>query len=145
MSNAPKYIPNHIELDKRAVYLTVSALIITYAVASLLQDDFYVWIPGRRGRSISEHLHGSAAWLAALSVFSAAANMISVVIDHYDQRNNETNYRAFARWSFRGAVALLVLALFVHGASKPPRTTVTPNSSNEPTATSTLLMLVAVG
>lgn len=117
-AEAPKHVPNHIELDKRATYLALSALIIFYAVASLARDDFYVWLPSRRGRDISEHLHGAAAWLAALATFSAAANMLSVVVDHYDRRNNETNYRAFAKWSLRSAVALLVLAMMVHAVTK---------------------------
>lgn len=110
-----EYSPNHISLDRRAVYLVVSALIIAYAVGSLMRNDFYVWLPlGRRSGPIDEHLHGGAAWLAAASAFSAAANLLSVVVDHYDKRNNETNYRVFARWSFRLAIGLLVAALLVN-------------------------------
>ncbi len=113
-----RYTPNHISLDKRAAYLVVSSAIIIYAVASLIQDDFYIWFPGKRGRNISEHLHGTAAWLAAGATFAAASNLLAVVVDHYDRRNNERNYRAYARFSFLLAIALLVLAFIAHGFYK---------------------------
>ena len=109
------YKPNHISLDTRAWYLVVSALIVSYSVASLLRDDFYIWFPGGRGKSIDEHLRGNAAWLAAAAALCGCANMLSVVVDHYDKRNNETNYRAFAKWSLGGAAALLLLAFVAHG------------------------------
>jgi hypothetical protein len=93
------YTPNHISLDTRAAYLVASSLIIAYAVASLVRDDFYIWLPTRRGSNLSEHLHGTAAWFAALAAFAAASNLLAVVIDHYDKRNNETNYRLYAKVS----------------------------------------------
>lgn len=111
----PDYSPNHVSLDRRAAYLVVSALIIAYAVGSLMRNDFYIWLPlGRRSGPIEEHLHGAAAWLAAASAMSAAANLLSVVVDHYDKRNNEKNYRAVALWSFRLSVVLLIAALIVN-------------------------------
>jgi len=113
-----KYTPNHVSLDTRAFYLFASSLIIAYAVASLIRDDFYIWLPSRRGRDISEHLHGSAAWLAAAAAFAAASNLLAVVVDHYDKRNNETNYRAYAKWSLLLAAALLVLAFVAHGINR---------------------------
>ena len=114
-TGSASYTPNHISLDKRAVYLVVSSGIIFYAVGSLLQDDFYIWFPGKRGRHISEHLHGTAAWLAAGATFAAASSLLAVVVDHYDRRNNERNYRAYARFSFLLAISLLVLAFVAHG------------------------------
>ena len=109
------HTPNHISLDKRAAYLMISSLIIAYAVASLIRDDFYIWLPSRRGQALSENLRGSAAWLAAAAAFAAASNLLAVVVDHYDKRNNETNYRAYAKWSLGLAAALLVLAFAAHG------------------------------
>jgi uncharacterized membrane protein len=93
-------------------------LIIAYTIASLVSDDFYVWLPSRRGRSVSVHLYGSAAWLAAAAAMAAASNLLSVVVDHYDKRNNETNYRAYARWSLVLAVTLLMLAFVAHGINR---------------------------
>jgi hypothetical protein len=112
------YTPNHISLDTRAGYLIASSLIVAYAIGSLMRDDFYIWLPARRGRDLSEHLHGSAAWLAAGAAFAAASNLLAVVVDHYDKRNNETNYRAYAKWSLALAAVLLVLAFIAHGINR---------------------------
>ncbi len=116
---AARYTPNHISLDRRAWYLVVSALIASYSVASILRDDFYLWFPGGRGKLLELHLQGTAAWLAATAAFCACANTLSVVVDHYDKRNNERNYRVFAKWSLGAAVAFLVLALLAHGLNNP--------------------------
>jgi hypothetical protein len=62
------------------------------------------------------HLQGLPAWLAGARLASAAANLLSVVADHYDKRNNENQYRSFARWSFLAACGLLVWAVFLHAA-----------------------------
>ncbi len=40
--------------------------------------------------------------------------MSSVVVDHYDERDNELNYKLFARWTFILGWVLLVLAFVVH-------------------------------
>jgi hypothetical protein len=106
-----KYTPNHISLEARAWYLVVSSLLIIYSGASLAADDLFLWFPGsRRSGHVSVHLHGVPAWLAGLSILAAAATLLSVVVDHYDKRNNETNYRLFAKASLAAAVACLVLA-----------------------------------
>jgi hypothetical protein len=114
-----KHTPNHISLETRAWYLVVSAMVITYAVASLWVDDFYILLPGRR-RWLELHLHGLPAWLAGFSAFSAAATMLSVVVDHYDRRNNESGYRRFAKTSFLAAIALLISAVLLHASTVRP-------------------------
>ena len=116
--NRPReYIPNHISLDTRAWYFVVSSLMLAYAISSLVRDDFYLWIPGgRRRASLQMHLHGLSAWIASAAVFCASANLISVIVDHYDKRNNERNYRLFAKIMFIAAIAFLLLSLFVSGA-----------------------------
>jgi hypothetical protein len=107
-----KYTPNHISLEARAWYLVLSSLLIIYAGTSLAADDLFLWLPGtRRSPDLSIHLHGVPAWLAGASIFSAAATLLSVVVDHYDTRNNETNYRLFAKVCMAAAVAFLVAAL----------------------------------
>ena len=58
-----------------------------------LLDDIY--IPGKRGKGI--HFHGAACTLIYGAFIFGAANFISVIVDHYDKRNNETNYQKFAK------------------------------------------------
>jgi hypothetical protein len=106
-----RYTPNHISLEARAWYLVVSSLLIIYAGASLAADDLFLWFPGsRRSGHVSIHMHGVPACLAGASIFSAAATLLSVVVDHYDKRNNETNYRLFAKVGLAAAVTFLALA-----------------------------------
>jgi hypothetical protein len=43
----------------------------------------------------------------------AVGNMMSVVVDHYDQRNNENNYKLFARVTQIAGWTLFALALIL--------------------------------
>lgn len=109
---AGRYTPNHISLEARAWYLVLSSLLITYASAGVAVDDLFLFIPGsRRSPSLHIHLHGVPAFLAGAAILSASATLLSVVVDHYDKRNNETNYRTFAKMSLIAAAALLAAAL----------------------------------
>lgn len=85
----------------------LSAILLAYGMYGLSVDDLY--LPGKRGPGI--HLHGFPAWVMFAAMFCACANMISVVIDHYDVRNNETNYRSFARATQIVGWILFVLSL----------------------------------
>jgi hypothetical protein len=102
------YTPNQIPGWKRLTYGIASLFLITYGLYGLWTNDLV--IPGRR---LGLHLHGAAAWIMFLAMLSACAVMLSVVVDHYDQENNETKYWIFARaftilgWGLFG-VALLV-------------------------------------
>ena len=84
--------PNHIPVWTRVFYGFASAGLIAYGAFGLWIDDLY--IPGKRGPGT--HLHGPAAWLMAAAMLMGSINMASVVVDHLDERNNETDYRRFA-------------------------------------------------
>ena len=51
-------------------------------------------LPSRRGGGV--HLHDGSAWIMYAAMICACLVMLSVVLDHYDRRNNERHYRAFA-------------------------------------------------
>jgi uncharacterized membrane protein required for colicin V production len=57
------------------------------------------------------------AWLAAATAMAATSDLLSAVVDQYDKRINEANYRAYAQWSLVLTVSLLMLAFVVHGIS----------------------------
>ena len=98
--------PNKIPRSKQIFYLILSSTLIVYAVYGLSINDVY--IPGKRGSG--QHFHGVSAWFVAGAILSAAANLISVVVDHFDRRNNEiqyANFAAFCEW--------LAAVLFVMG------------------------------
>ncbi len=104
------YRPNYVDLDTRAVCLAGSALLICYAIASIVSDDFFIWLPGRRHTAYI-HLHGVSVWLACLAVFAACLSMLSIVVDHHDTRDNELKYQKFAKVSLKVAFATLCFAV----------------------------------
>ena len=104
------YTPNHIPSWKRVAYVAASLFLIVYGFHGLWTNDLYV--PGRR---LGTHLHGASAWIMFLAMLSACTVMLSVVLDHYDQENNEMKYELFARaitvlgWSLFGLALVVAL------------------------------------
>lgn len=86
------YTPNHIDSSTRIGNLFLSACLLGYGIYGVYVDDIY--IPGKR--SPGTHFHGEPAWFLCAAMVCSALNMLSVVVDHYDIRNNEINYKRFA-------------------------------------------------
>lgn len=80
--------PNSIKPSTRIQHGLASCALLAYAVYAVWIDDFF--IPAKGGGGI--HLHGLSAWLMFGAVCCAVVNLVSVVIDHYDRRNNELSY-----------------------------------------------------
>ena len=105
------HTPNHSPVGERVVHAVLSVFLIGYGLFGVITDELF--IPGKRTRGV--HLHGMPAALMFVAMLSASAVLMSVVIDHYDQRNNERNYKLFARigevvgWSFFGSALALDL------------------------------------
>jgi hypothetical protein len=91
-SHGQLHRPNHIPKELRLRYFCLSAVLLLYAGFSLVNDDVY--IPGKRGRGT--HFHGVPALILIAAMLMAVLNMISVVADHYDERDNERKYRRFS-------------------------------------------------
>ncbi len=104
------YTPNHIPFGTRVFYLLVGLALLAYGSYGLWIDD--IFLPAKRGPGT--HMHGPAAVAMAAAMALAAVNMLSVIVDHFDQRNNETNYRLFGKVTHRLALCLLVLAFLLH-------------------------------
>lgn len=111
MRKATVYTPNHIPAEERLKNIVFSILLFVYGTYGVWVNDLY--IPGKRTRGL--HLHDVPAWIMYGAIVCACLVMLSVVIDHYDKRNNETNYKLFADvfrffgWLF--FVVSLVMAL----------------------------------
>jgi hypothetical protein len=86
------YTPNQIPAKERLQYTVFSILLFAYGTYGVWVNDLY--IPGKRSRGI--HLHDVPAWIMYGAMICACLVMLSVVVDHYDERNNETNYKLFA-------------------------------------------------
>lgn len=104
------YQPNHIPAKSRWLHAIFALGILAYGAWGLWVDDLYV--PGRRGPGI--HLHGYAAWLMFGAMASASTLMAMVVVDHYDQRNNERDYKRGAERMATIMGALFVFSLVAH-------------------------------
>jgi len=87
-SSNVEYTLNHIPNGKRIINIILSSVLLLYGTFRVINNQMY--IPGRYGRVI--HLHNASVWIMCGAFLCAVANMISVVIDHYDKRNNVTNY-----------------------------------------------------
>jgi hypothetical protein len=85
------YTPNHIPADERSKNILTSVALFLYGSYGVYVNDLY--IPGKRSRGI--HLHDVPCWIMFAAIICACLVMLSVVVDHYDQRNNETNYQLF--------------------------------------------------
>lgn len=103
------YTPNHISSGERTLNIIFSAILLTYGTVGVIIDDLY--IPGKRRPGI--HFHGEPAWIMYGAFLCATANLLSVVIDHYDKRNNETNYKVFTRVTQIAGWTLFALSLIL--------------------------------
>ena len=117
------YIPNSIPTRTRAFHVGASLLLLAYGSYSLGRNSLYLPTKIRKyggpyRRYDYLHLQDAAAWLMVAAFVCAAALMLSVVLDHYDERNNEAYYQRAAQvlrwlgWSF------FILALLRHMASR---------------------------
>jgi hypothetical protein len=93
-SNSPsKFVANNVPRRVR-VWNTVMALyLIAWGALGMYQNQ--IDLVERRVRIAV--LHDGPAWLMAMAFVCGATVLLSVVVDHYDRRNNESAYRAF-RW-----------------------------------------------
>lgn len=86
------HVPNTIPRSERITNVVSSILLFAYGSYGIWANDLY--IPGKRSRGL--HLHDAPAWMMYGAILCACWVMLSVVLDHYDRRNNERYYRRFA-------------------------------------------------
>lgn len=97
------YIPNDIPINERILNLVISVSLLTYGLYGLYKGEIY--IPGKRGNGM--HLYGEAVWIMLAGLICGAIVFISVVLDHYDKRDNEHKY-----YKFGSAVKYMGIACF---------------------------------
>ena len=108
--NMDRYIPNHIPLGERWWNVGLSLLILAWGAYGLWADDLIV--PTKRGNGI--HLHGTAAVIMFGAMIASVLNLLAVVADHIDIRNNELAYRRFAFGTQVSGWMLFAAAILVH-------------------------------
>ena len=109
--NESPWKANTVPLSDRVFNLVLASL--------LLAQGFFGFLSGRvdlsppRQRTAIVFREG-AAWLMAAAMIAGAMVLISVVVDHYDRRNNEGSYKAFKWCSIRLGLCLLAASLAAH-------------------------------
>lgn len=112
-----KYTPNEYSTTELLWSLFASIALLTYGLLGATYDDLY--IPGKRGNGI--HFQGVSAWIMCVSLLCAAVNLILVIVDQFDRRNNErwySNHRRLFKLSgyfFLCAALIIDLILKVKG------------------------------
>lgn len=108
--SAPKrtepYIPNVISGWNRFWYTLYCVVLIAYSAYSLYAGSFYM--PGVRGRGVS--LRGLPSVVMCMAALCGVACLISMIADHYDERDNEEVYQLFAMRAKYTGWGLFILA-----------------------------------
>lgn len=86
--------PNVVPATERYANILMGVVLVAYGVLGLVSHRMD--LSGRRTRIAV--LEGGPAWLMGAAFLVGAAVLFSVVVDHYDTRDNERFYRAF-RWA----------------------------------------------
>lgn len=110
--NKSKYFsPNEIPTFDRRLNIFLSILLLIYGIIGLLADDIY--LPGKHSRGF--HFHGPPALIAFAGFMCFVLYLLTIVIDHYDRRNNERRYVQFRKFARFMGYALLLVAVLVDG------------------------------
>ncbi len=96
--------PNSIPPGERIFCSLLAFVLVAIGVVGLVQGQLKLAPPKSR---IGLVLYDAPLWLLVASLLTGAAVLLSVVIDHYDRRDNERWYQLFKR----GAVFLGLLLL----------------------------------
>ncbi|WDE01688.1 hypothetical protein [Thalassomonas actiniarum] len=103
------YIPNSISIGNRLLHIILSISLLFYGAYGVYTDDLY--IPSRRDIF---HFSGLAAWLVYAGMICLCAYLLSVVIDHYDKRDNEHQYYKFGKRIRLTGFILFLIAIAFH-------------------------------
>jgi hypothetical protein len=88
-----RYIPNHIPAGEWWWNVGLSLLILAWGAYGLWADDLIIPTT-KRGHGI--HLHGTASLFLFCAMVASVLNLLAVIADHFDIRNNELLYRRVA-------------------------------------------------
>jgi hypothetical protein len=124
-SDGADYTPNHLHPLERFAALFWACGLIGFSFSGLSEGE--VPIVGGRGSGI--YVGGAAKWMMIAGNLMLAAAALVAVVDHYDRRNNERQYRQVFGALGVGGVLALVLGLFM-GAdqARPSGRPAAPNS-----------------
>jgi hypothetical protein len=109
-----EYVPNHIPLRERVFYTTGAVALFAYGLHGLRVNDLILPLFGRRRGLRLIHLQGAPALIVWVAMFMVCLGLLSVVIDHYDRRNNQERYDEFLFLAIMAAIVIGFLGLLVN-------------------------------
>lgn len=114
------YRPNKVPPKEQVIFVVFSIFLLVYGTTGIINDDLFILggSNGSRSRAATVrtgvHLHGPAAWCIYAGMLCAVACMVSMVIDHYDKRDNEIQYKRFAEITQLLGVLFMFLGAFIY-------------------------------
>ena len=103
--------PNTISLSDRVFNLVLASVLLAQGLFGFYAGRIELSPPKQRTPIVFQE---GAAWLMAAAMTVGAMVLISVVLDHYDRRNNERSYQIFKWLSVRLGLCLLAASLSAH-------------------------------
>lgn len=102
--------PNTVPRAKRVFNALLAVFLLCYGAIGFYSDSLSL---GRRGRTWVL-LREGPAWLMSAAMVVGALVLVSVVVDHYYRRNNESIYQAFKWGAVRVGWSLVAASLLSH-------------------------------
>ncbi|WP_158229057.1 hypothetical protein [Chitinimonas sp. BJB300] len=93
------YIPNYIPISHRIASLLVAVFLIALCTYAVLHKS--ITIPYlTKTKVLIAHFAGASLLLPMFALLCGLVAALSVIIDHYDKRKNESIYKMVYFWSF---------------------------------------------
>jgi hypothetical protein len=105
-----RYVPNRVALLHRLMLTVVALAWLAWIAIGVGLGHMVVALGGRRGRGTVLDFDGWSSLVACGAVVCLVLICVSVIVDHYDQRDNEQYYRRWRKRLGWTAAALLLLA-----------------------------------
>jgi uncharacterized membrane protein len=103
--------PNSISVSERVFNLVLAIALLVQGVIGFYFAEVRLTPPKQKAAILFRE---GPAWLMAAAMVVGALVLISVVIDHYDRRQNEHAYKSFRWLCVRLGLCLLAASLIAH-------------------------------
>jgi hypothetical protein len=110
-----RYKPNQVPLWDRVKYTALAVLLLAAGSLGLWKDDISFRILKARYGGKIYHLHGTPAFMMFAGYLFVSLALLSLVVDHYDKRNNEKSYQLFFALSAGTAIIWIAFAIMFGG------------------------------
>lgn len=107
--------PRDLTLKQRVKHVASSLALIAYGVSGVVHGSLYN--PGKSNNGL--HLKGIAMWVGFAAIVFAALHYLSLVVNHYDKRDNQLHYRRFAKITKVTGFTLLFLSFLAYAFLEP--------------------------